>query len=134
MRKTLAGVPVSDAFVARLTRRKGLTPAQIRTAVRFAGLASLKPENEGLEGLIERQLKKADLALGNRALDGARQQAVTRYDPALLNVASRFEIPRIVQALQSRGHGTLCFYGPPGTGKTALAEHIATSSCARPAI
>lgn len=127
VRKTLAGVPVSDAFVARLTRRKGLTPAQIRTAVRFAGLASLKPENEGLEGLIERQLKNADLALGNRALDGARQQAVTRYDPALLNVASRFEIPRIVQALQSRGHGTLCFYGPPGTGKTALAEHIATT-------
>jgi SpoVK/Ycf46/Vps4 family AAA+-type ATPase len=127
VRKTLTGVPVSDAFVARLTRRKGLTPAQIRTAVRFAGLASLKPENEGLEGLIERQLKNADLALGNRALDGVRQQAVTRYDPALLNVVSRFEVPRIVQALQTRGHGTLCFYGPPGTGKTALAEHIATT-------
>ena len=38
---------------------------------------------------------------------------------------SRFEIPRIVQALVARGHGTLCFYGAPGTGKTALAEHIA---------
>mgnify|MGYP002145016340 CR=1 FL=1 len=32
-----------------------------------------------------------------------------------------------IQALQARGHGTLCFYGPPGTGKTALAEHIATT-------
>jgi hypothetical protein len=39
VRKTLSGVAVSDAFVARLTRRKGLTPAQIRTAVRFADLA-----------------------------------------------------------------------------------------------
>ena len=39
VRKTLEGVPVSDGFVARLTRRKGLTPAQIRTAVRFAELA-----------------------------------------------------------------------------------------------
>jgi SpoVK/Ycf46/Vps4 family AAA+-type ATPase len=37
----------------------------------------------------------------------------------------RFEIPRIVEALKARGHGTLCFYGAPGTGKTALAEHIA---------
>jgi SpoVK/Ycf46/Vps4 family AAA+-type ATPase len=46
---------------------------------------------------------------------------------ALLNVQSRFEIPRMVQALQARGHGTLCFYGPPGTGKTALAEHIAST-------
>ena len=32
---------MSDAFVAKLTSRKGLTPAQIRTAVRFAGLAGL---------------------------------------------------------------------------------------------
>ena len=40
MRKTLEGVTISDQFVAKLTERKGLTPAQIRTAVRFAGLAS----------------------------------------------------------------------------------------------
>ena len=39
VRKTLEGVQVSDEFVAKLTSRKGLTPAQIRTAVRFAGLA-----------------------------------------------------------------------------------------------
>jgi SpoVK/Ycf46/Vps4 family AAA+-type ATPase len=43
----------------------------------------------------------------------------------MLNVETRFEVPRIVQALKARGHGTLCFYGAPGTGKTALAEHIA---------
>jgi SpoVK/Ycf46/Vps4 family AAA+-type ATPase len=42
-------------------------------------------------------------------------------------VETRFEVPRIVEALKSRGHGTLCFYGAPGTGKTALAEHIARS-------
>ncbi|MDB5779192.1 MAG: ATPase, central domain protein, partial [Polaromonas sp.] len=55
----------------------------------------------------------------------AGRRNVTTYDLAMLNVESRFEIPRIVQALKSRGHGSLCFYGPPGTGKTALAEHIA---------
>ncbi len=130
VRKTLTGVAVSDGFVARLAHRKGLTPAQIRTAVRFAGLArtdatDTAPPN--LESLIERQLKNADQALGNRAQDGARQMAASHYDPNLLHVESRFEIPRVVQALQARGHGTLCFYGPPGTGKTALAEHIATT-------
>ncbi|MDB5844600.1 MAG: ATPase, central domain protein [Polaromonas sp.] len=171
VRKTLEGVQVSDAFIARLTARKGLTPAQIRTAVRFARLASApekgldapmgiqpgvqalsspvwatgpaspdrrrsassggsEPRVVGsvgasiLESLIERQLKNADVALGNQAQPAGRRN-VTTYDLAMLNVESRFEIPRIVQALKSRGHGSLCFYGPPGTGKTALAEHIA---------
>ena len=139
VRKTLEGVSVSDAFVAKLTARKGLTPAQIRTAVQFARLAS-EPgkavDATGMqailtggapslfESLIERQLKNADAALGNKA-DAAGRKSVTTYDLAMLNVESRFEIPRIVEALKSRGHGALCFYGAPGTGKTALAEHIA---------
>jgi len=122
VRKTLEGVQVSDGFVAKLTERKGLTPAQIRTAVRFAGLASGAVSS--MEELIERQLRNADQALGNRAAAAARP-GVTTYDLAMLNVESRFEVPRIVEALKARGHGTLCFYGPPGTGKTALAEHIA---------
>ena len=140
VRKTLEGIEVSDAFVAKLTARKGLTPAQIRTAVRFARLASSAPEVVSdapggiqpsvgavlsfMESLIERQLKNADVALGNKA-EAAGRKSVTTYDLGMLNVESRFEIPRIVEALKSRGHGCLCFYGAPGTGKTALAEHIA---------
>lgn len=143
VRKTLEGVQVSDAFVAKLTARKGLTPAQIRTAVRFARLASAPEDSidvqvdaEGMqailtggrpllmESLIERQLKNADVALGNKS-EAAGRRSVTTYDLSMLNVESRFEVPRIVEALKSRGHGSLCFYGPPGTGKTALAEHIA---------
>ncbi|HYW55597.1 MAG TPA: AAA family ATPase [Polaromonas sp.] len=139
VRKTLEGVQVSDAFIARLTARNGLTPAQIRTAVRFAKLASTpgaSTDTEGManilagghpalmESLIERQLKNADLALGNKA-DSVGRRSVTSYDLDMLHVESRFEVPRIVEALKARGHGTLCFYGAPGTGKTALAEHMA---------
>ena len=122
VRKTLEGVAVSEAFTAKLAARKGLTPAQIRTAVRFAGLAM--SEGTSIESLIERQLHNADLALGTQGGLGARR-SVTTYDLDMLNVESRFEIPRIVEALKARGHGTLCFYGAPGTGKTALAEHMA---------
>ena len=129
IRKTLQGVAVSDEFVAKLTERKGLTPAQIRTAVRFADLAHAgEPGGPAFEGLIERQLKHSDAALGRQAADAVRQRGrrpVTTYDLDMLNVESRFEIPRIVQALKARGHGALCFYGAPGTGKTALGEYIA---------
>lgn len=132
VRKTLEGVPVSDDFVARLTRRKGLTPAQIRTALRFAELAcpadvlQANP-GAGLEQLMERQLKNADSALGNRSRSASAVPPVTGYDLGLLNLESRYGVARIVPALQARGHGTLCFFGPPGSGKTALAEHIAVS-------
>lgn len=134
VRKTLEGVAVSDALVARLTARKGLTPAQIRTAVRFAGLAAAPAKGAGrrkaaaeplmLDALIERQLRNADQALG-RQPDAAMRPSPTQYSLDMLNVESRYEVPRIVAALKARGHGTLCFHGAPGTGKTALAEHIA---------
>lgn len=39
VRNALAGLSASEAFVARLIARRGLTPAQIRTAVRPAELA-----------------------------------------------------------------------------------------------
>jgi len=124
VKKTLEGVVVSDAFTAKLAGRKGLTPAQIRTAVRFAVLARTD-DDASVEGLIERQLRNADLALGTTDRQAGERRAVTTYDLDMLNVETRFEIPRIVEALRVRGHGTLCFYGAPGTGKTALAEHIA---------
>jgi SpoVK/Ycf46/Vps4 family AAA+-type ATPase len=125
VRKTLSGVAVSDVFVAKLTERKGLTPAQIRTAVRFAGLAKTSDEAQIFEDLIERQLKHADAALGNSPEGSKGRKQVTTYDLQMLNVETRFEVPRIVEALKARGHGTLCFYGAPGTGKTALGEHVA---------
>ncbi|MFO1226822.1 ATP-binding protein [Roseateles sp.] len=121
--RALAEVPVSEAFVAKLAERPGLTPAQIRTAARFAQLAG---QPDQAERLIERQLQNADKALGRNDAATTARPCVTSYALDLLNVESRFEVPRIVEALRRKGAGQMCFYGPPGTGKTALAEHIAS--------
>jgi len=128
--RALTGVNVGEGFAARLAERKGLTPAQIRTAVKFAKLASdevAEGASTAFEGLIERQLGNADKALGNASKERGARRVVTSYDLGLVNTESRFEVPKIVEALKRKGFGTLCFYGPPGTGKTALAEHIAHS-------
>jgi len=123
--RALAGVAVGEGFAAKLAERKGLTPAQIRTAVKFAKLAGDATGGIELETLIERQLGNADKALGNVDLERGARRVVTHYDLNLVNTESRFEVPKIVEALRRKSYGTLCFYGPPGTGKTALAEHIA---------
>lgn len=123
--RALDGVAVSPSFSARLAERRGLTPAQVRTAVKFAQLTADGAAPAAIEALIERQLGNADKALGSAGgMRGARR-IVTRYDLSLVHTESRFEVPRIVEALARKQFGTLCFHGPPGTGKTALAEHIA---------
>jgi len=123
--KALEGVVVAEGFAARLAERKGLTPAQIRTAVKFARLAGSDGAEMSAEALIERQIGNADKALGTLSTERGARRVVTTYDLDLVNTESRFPIPRVVEALRRKGFGTLCFYGPPGTGKTALAEHIA---------
>jgi len=123
--KALNGVNVSPDFAARLAERKGLTPAQVRTAVKFAKLAADELAGTTMESLIERQLGNADKALGSASNERGARRVVTHYDLSLVHTESRFELPRIIEALRRKGYGTLCFHGPPGTGKTALAEHIA---------
>ena len=134
--RALAGTPAGPALVRTLSERRGLTPAQIRTAVRFARLAQPVAESpatagaptpEAFESLLLRQLANADRALGTVPGDKPARPMVTHYELSLLHIESKFEVPRIVEALQRRGHGTLCFHGLPGSGKSALAEHIASA-------
>jgi SpoVK/Ycf46/Vps4 family AAA+-type ATPase len=116
---------VEEAFAEQLAGRKALTPAQIRTAVRFARLTA--GEGQALAPLIERQLRHADKALGQGEGQRTARPVVTQYALDLLNVECRFPVERVVEALRRRGHGTLCFHGLPGSGKTALAEYLASA-------
>jgi hypothetical protein len=72
--------------------------------VRFAELAHGDGHRGGdaFEALIERQMKNSDTALGRQDSGPARQgrRQVTTYDLGMLHVESRFEMPRIVEALK----------------------------------
>jgi SpoVK/Ycf46/Vps4 family AAA+-type ATPase len=123
-RRHLAELGVSDAFIGRVAARKQVTPAQIQSAARFARLTR-GAIDDPVEALIERQLERADKALGQSADRSEFRATPTRYDLSLLNVETRHPVARIIAALQARPRATLCFYGLPGTGKTALGEHVA---------
>jgi SpoVK/Ycf46/Vps4 family AAA+-type ATPase len=106
--------------------RKQVTPAQIQSAARFARLTRGAVE-DSVEALIERQLERADKALGQQDGETDIRISPTRYDLSLLNVETRHPIVKVIAALRERPRATLCFYGLPGTGKTALGEEIARS-------
>jgi SpoVK/Ycf46/Vps4 family AAA+-type ATPase len=126
VRKHLADLDVSEAFIAKIAARKQVTPAQIQSAARFARLTR-DAIDDAAEALVERQLERADKALGQALGPEEFRSLPTRYDLGLLNVECRYPVERIIASLQQRPRATLCFYGLPGTGKTALGEHIARS-------
>ena len=131
-RKHLAGLDVSADFVEKLATRRTLTPAQIHAAARFAQLTFGKVEgqvDDSVEALMLKQLERSDEALGHSDESDKSQYRplVTTYDLSLLNIETRHPVEKIINALKSKGAGTLCFFGMPGTGKTALGEHIAKS-------
>ncbi|MBB3194751.1 ATP-binding protein [Roseateles terrae] len=125
VRKALAELTVPEGFAQRLAERPGLTPAQVRTAVRFARLAGRGDSASDNEALIQRQLAHADKALGHGDAQPLERPRPAHYGLDLIHYEARFELPQLVEALRRRGMGSLCFFGPPGSGKTALAEHIA---------
>jgi SpoVK/Ycf46/Vps4 family AAA+-type ATPase len=125
-RRHLSELGVSDAFIAKVAARKAVSPAQIQSAARFARLTRGSVDDP-VEALVERQLERADKALGQSGQDDGFRPIPTHYDMGLLNVESRHPVAKIIDALKARPRASLCFYGLPGTGKTALGEHIARS-------
>ena len=97
-----------------------LAPAQLGAARRLLELrCDAAPEQAVRDGVAAMRM------LLHGAPAPRRRSAATAFDAAFLNLAGEITPGAIVQALDRRGSGSLCFYGPPGTGKTAFAEVLA---------
>ncbi|HMQ57851.1 MAG TPA: ABC transporter substrate-binding protein, partial [Rhizobiaceae bacterium] len=94
-------------------------------ALPLARLAQAEGEGPGagtMEALIQRQLANADRALGGAPAERGARPMMTQYDLTLLNVETRFPVPKIIEAVtrradQGEGHtsSALCFHVLPGT-------------------
>lgn len=127
-RKQLAEVAGSESLVDQLIGKAQLTPAQLRSALRFADLVDGSKADaedpQAFNALVLKQIERADRAMG-KTPDAPPRQHPTRYDLELIHIESRYPMAKILQALKRKDSAAMCFYGPPGTGKTALAEYLA---------
>jgi len=116
----LGAAGLDPDMLDELAADAALTPAQLAAAGR---LLELRPEAPPAPTV------RSGVAAMRTLLHGApapwRRSRTTRFDVAYLNLAGELSPSAIVQALDRRGRGSLCFYGPPGTGKTAFAEVLA---------
>lgn len=122
LRKHLAGLPIRDSFIAKLSHDHRLSPGHIERAAKAARLLDLveeKDSEQSLERLLSHNLAAVDPVpprLRRDALGGL-------YDLAYVN--ANLDLTALANALVKRPTGSVCLFGPPGTGKTAFVHHVA---------
>ncbi|MBK1618466.1 AAA family ATPase [Lamprobacter modestohalophilus] len=118
--RQLGHLGVSPQLLDDLAADAALTPAQFGAARRLVTLRTAADPDA---------VTRAGISAQRRLLQGApvarRRTPATRFDPAFLNLEGELSPAQLLQALERRGQGNLCFYGPPGTGKTQFAEVLA---------
>jgi len=117
----LGDLPVSEAWLARMSANHNLLPAHIEKAAKVARhIAGKSPEEVEriLEGVLEGTQEILQLKPSQHFLP-----METEY--SLEFVSTNVDAIGLVAGLKRGRKGNICFYGPPGTGKTALAQYIA---------
>jgi MoxR-like ATPase len=115
------GLP--PALLDELAADAALAPAHLGAARRLLALQADDADSDA-ECTVRAGIGAMRTLLHGTRAPRPRRQGTT-FDVAFLNLAGDIAPSAIVQALERRGQGALCFYGPPGTGKTAFAEVLA---------
>lgn len=123
LRRHLAGVPVSDAWLKRMAGLEQLSPALIERAGRVSHMLEQDAEQARHEARLEHILGNTLRAMGH-AHQAPALPLLGDYDLSLLNVEG-VDPETLISGLVRQGQGRLCLYGPPGTGKSEFARHLA---------
>ncbi len=96
VRSRLAGTPVSEPFMQRLSEHEELSPAQVAKAAKVLERMACV-EQKAAEGVLEKVLGNSAKAMGQKPL--VRKQAhATHYSLDYLN--ANVDLPRLVEGLQ----------------------------------
>ncbi len=120
--RSLAGLPVGEAWIEAAADDERLSPALAERAGRALRLAG-HGERAGAERFLTGALSGLLDAQGpRRAVTPTRP---VKYDFGFTN--ADVELDAIVRGLAKRGRGTMCFYGPSGTGKSDFVRYLAAT-------
>lgn len=125
----LGDLPVSEAWVSRISQAHDLRPADISKAAQMGEAAGHQGDADANEALLEGQLQRRLRLRGEDLPLPRRGGEVLPYDLLFLNGTPDPE--KVAQLLADEGSGTVLIHGPPGTGKSAFAEHL-SSELSRP--
>jgi len=118
----LGNLPVSEAWLAKMSANRDILPAHIEKAAKVA--VHVADNNaQKVEAVLESVLDGTMEILEVRKAYNAPPAMATSY--SLDYVSANVDAPGLVDGLKRSRRGNICFYGPPGTGKTALGQYIA---------
>jgi SpoVK/Ycf46/Vps4 family AAA+-type ATPase len=109
---------VREDWITSHAAHEGLTPAEVHRLASIAAHIDRRSPSE-----TEEALSTAFACGGHRWAHVRPTSGETRFDARFLNTS--VDVSSLLERIDGRTRGVMCFYGPPGTGKSALARAMA---------
>jgi len=122
IKKHIADLNVSEAWIDRISNNESLAPALISRAVNVVQSLGEKDQQK-IEASMERILSNTLDAMGYDKNLSNPHPSVLSYRLDALN--PDYDLTSLQEGLLENPKGTFCLYGPSGTGKSEFAHQLA---------